>query len=464
MEKRAGRLMRVFLLSANTEQEPYPTYPLGLSVIAAATQKAGHDAEQHDLLYLTHVKNSSLVERLRQSNPDVVGISLRNIDNVDSFTSEAHWHLDRFRQLIKDIRQTTPAPIVIGGAGFSLMPEAILDYCGGDYGIVGEGEQAFSHLLELLEQKKTPPRIMKAPFLCTHAEIQEPCFAPDLLRYYTEASGVISLHTKRGCVKNCLYCTYPLLEGRTIRPRPVEAVLDDLRWLKKNAKFQELFFTDAVFNDISGHWLRLVEGMARAGISTPWTAFFQPEGLTGEALALCKRTGLKAVEFGTDALSDTTLSALDKGFSFDAARQATSLCHNLALPCAHFVICGGPGETMHTLHEGLDNLETLEQCLVFAFLGIRIYQGTPLMDQAIREGIAHAEDSTLRPTYYFTPHITPGDAADVLRQRFRKNRLRIFPPSAGQERIRALQALGFRGILWDKLLRFPQARSASRSE
>ena len=456
--------MRVFLLSANTEQEPYPTYPLGLSVIAAAALKAGHDVEQHDLLYLTHVKNTPFVECLRRSNPDVVGISLRNIDNVDSFTSETHWHLDRLRQLIKDIRNTTAAPIIIGGAGFSLMPESILDYCGGDYGVVGEGEQVFPHVLELLEQKKTPPRIMKAPILCTHAEIQGPCFAPELLRYYTETSGVISLHTKRGCVKSCLYCTYPQIEGRTIRPRPVEAVLDDLQWLKNNAQFQEVFFTDAVFNDRSGHWLLLVEGMARSGINIPWTAFFQPEGLTRETLALCKHTGLKAVKFGTDALSDTTLSALHKGFTFDAARQATSLCHNLALPCAHFVICSGPGETMHTLQEGLDNLDTLDPCLVFAFLGIRIYQGTPLMDLAIREGIVHEEAPTLQPTYYFSPHITPGDAADVLRQRFRKNRLRVFPPSAGQERIRALQALGFRGILWDKLLRFPQVHSASRSE
>ncbi|MEJ2039738.1 MAG: hypothetical protein P8X55_12525, partial [Desulfosarcinaceae bacterium] len=40
------------------------------------------------------------------------------------------------------------APIVLGGAGYSIFPERVLDYTGADLGIQGEGEQAFVSLLE----------------------------------------------------------------------------------------------------------------------------------------------------------------------------------------------------------------------------------------------------------------------------------------------------------------------------
>ena len=42
--------MRVFLISANLAQTPYPIYPLGLSMVAAALQQAGHEVFQFDFL------------------------------------------------------------------------------------------------------------------------------------------------------------------------------------------------------------------------------------------------------------------------------------------------------------------------------------------------------------------------------------------------------------------------------
>ena len=49
-------------------------------------------------------------------------------------------YLDAVREIAGKIRYMTDAPIVLGGSAFSIMPEAILNEVGADYGIVGEGE------------------------------------------------------------------------------------------------------------------------------------------------------------------------------------------------------------------------------------------------------------------------------------------------------------------------------------
>lgn len=442
--------MRVLLLAANTETDPYPVYPLGLSLVAAAMEEAGHHVRQCDLLCMRFGETPGLAEEVRAFRPQAVGISLRNIDNVDSFTSHEHWSLDALRILIAELRGLTSARLVVGGPGFSLLPEAILEYCGADYGIAGAGEESFAELLRMLEAGESAPRILHAP----HTERQRPPrWEPVLLEFYARESGVVGLQTKRGCAKCCLYCTYPALEGPRIRAREPGEVLEDIERLTRAVSFKELFFTDAVFNDAAGKWLELVETMAQAGLRVPWTAFFQPEGLSAESLGLCARTGLMAVEFGTDAACDACFTALRKGFCFADVLEADRLCREANLPCMHYIMFGGPGENETTLAEGLANLDELRDSLTFAFLGIRLYAGSALMDYALREGSALPGDSTLRPSWYFSPHIDRERTAALLSANFRKKRLRLFPPEQGFARMEALRRLGFRGILWDRMIR-----------
>ena len=94
---------------------------------------------------------------------------------------------------------------------------------------------------------------------------------------------------------------------------------------------------------------------------------------------------------------------LGKGFSFADALEVNRACVAERLPCAHFVMFGGPGETMDTVTEGLANLQRLEHTVVFAYSGIRILPGTALHGRAISEGVLSAEASLLEPAYYFSP-------------------------------------------------------------
>lgn len=444
-------MSRVFLLSANTSVEPFPVYPLGMAAVARAMQRRGHTVRQFDPL-VEGEDPAPLRAALREFAPDVVGISLRNIDNVDSFSGESAWSLGALRERVRQIREEVSAPVVIGGAGFSILPEAILEFLGADHGVVGPGEEVGCDLLDALRAGAPVPRIWTSRPQRDAKPIHRPAHDGEVVAAYLERGGLLGLSSKRGCPHACAYCTYPAIEGGAFVLRDPAEVADEVGRLQREFGAISFFFTDSVFNDPMDHYLSVAEEFCRRGLQTRWCAFFRPAGIGGEALALLKRSGLFAAELGTDAASDVALAGLCKGFSFADVVEVDRALSAQRIPCAHYVIFGGPGETEATLEEGLANLDRLEDSVVFAFSGIRLFPGTPLHRRAIAEGIVPADQSLLHPVYYFSPAVDREAMNRRIEAAFRGRPTRIFPPPVGQARAQQLRAMGFRGLLWDQLV------------
>ena len=209
--------MKILLISANTVKTPYPVYPLGLDYVAGAM---GESRDVRVLDMNDPVEQESLKETLIHYAPDAVGVSLRNIDSSEQSDKEGFF--GAYLKLIKSIRKHTRAPVILGGSGFSLFPDELMELLGADYGIVGEGER-LPELLKVIEEgskgpfspgilKKgcraiTPPPWEKPPK--RDFPSQRPYSA-----YYIKNGGMLNLQTKRGCNFRCIYCTYPHIEGK----------------------------------------------------------------------------------------------------------------------------------------------------------------------------------------------------------------------------------------------------------
>ncbi|MFH0823002.1 MAG: cobalamin-dependent protein, partial [Pseudomonadota bacterium] len=110
---------RVLLVSANREEINMASWPLGMACTAAATRLAGHDVRTLDLM-LFHDPHSALDRVIREFRPEIVGVSIRNID--DQCMRDKRWFLDDVKDLIAHCRARSNAPIVLGGAGYSIYP------------------------------------------------------------------------------------------------------------------------------------------------------------------------------------------------------------------------------------------------------------------------------------------------------------------------------------------------------
>jgi lipid biosynthesis B12-binding/radical SAM protein len=448
-------MSRIFLVSSNTIVDPYPVYPVGMAIIASALTRAGYEVRQFDFL-AEEQSDTSLRKAIHDFRPDYVGISIRNIDAADHCLAGNDWYLSTDLNITKIIRETTNAPVLLGGSGFSVMPEEVLKYLGGDYGITGEGEQTICDLIKALNEGCSVPAITasKAAFRSGDAMTCQPLWELSLVNFYTGRSGMISMQTKRGCPYKCAYCTYPAIEGDTVRQRPPGDIADEVERLQKTYGINTFYFTDSIFNDEEGGYLNVAETLVRRGIKIKWAAFFRPDEISKDRMCLLKRSGLYAIEAGSDAASDETLSGLNKQFTFDDVYEFNQSCVDAQIPCAHYVIFGGPGETAETVKKGLSNVEKLKNCIVFAFSGIRIFPNTTIQAQAVKEGVLRNSDSLLKPTYYFSPEINVEAMDNMVKSGFEGRRDRIFPPSQGIEMARIMNRHGYYGLLWDRLIGF----------
>jgi lipid biosynthesis B12-binding/radical SAM protein len=451
-------MSRIFFISSNTTTDPYPVYPLGMAVVAGALQQAGHQVQQYDWLAQGEAW-PHLLQEIEDFAPDLLSISLRNIDNVDSFSGDDGWYLHRVKDFIARLRKTIKLPIVIGGPALTIMPEEIAAYLAVDHAIVGEGERSLPQLIDDLAAGKSVPQIIGRNQPLPGDDFSAPLFDPQLVDFYLRQSGMVNLQTKRGCPYRCSYCSYPHLEGNRFRTRNPGLVVDELEKLKQEYGVERVFFTDSVFNDPQGEFLELVEEMLRRDLGMQWSAFFRPQGFGRAELMLMKRAGLYALELGTDAGANQTLAGIDKRLCFDDIFAVNQACLDERLPAAHFVMFGGPDEDDASLTEGLDNMAQLGASVVFAFSGIRIHPEAPLHQRAIEDGIINTETSLLKPIYYFSPKIDRQQMEARIEASFARHKNRIFPPSEGLKRLLVMRKFGFRGLMWDKLVRFPKTRS-----
>ncbi len=393
--------VRVLLLSPNTLTAPYPVYPLGLDYVAGSLAPA-HRVRIADLQVVDRAALASLLDTFA---PEVIGIACRNIDTTDA--TDPLFLLHDYRELVVWLRERSPAVIVCGGSGFTIMPERIFSFLGVDYGIVGEGER-FGLLVDALAQGRDPagiPGVLGAGTTTPPPPPWPGAFARRLpaqdeqTGYYVRNGGMLNLQSKRGCSFRCLYCPYPRIEGgahRLMAPEEVARIALGLQ----AAGARYLFFTDSAFNSEVGHSLAVAKALRDRGLTIPWGAFFAPIALPPDYFAAMAAAGCRHVEFGTESLAGAMLRAYRKPFRPQDVLAAHRQARAAGLHVAHYFLLGGPGETAATVAESLAATERLDKTVCFFFIGIRIYPGTGLYDQALAEGRIDRDTDLLHPVFY----------------------------------------------------------------
>lgn len=459
--------MKIILLSANTLTVPYPVYPIGLDYVAAAIPSH----HQVSIMDLNDTGGKLPINRIKELQPDIIGISIRNIDNTDY--ADPVGFAESYKTLIAEIRNCSRARLVLGGSGFTIFPREFMEALGADYGVIGEGER-LALLLEALEQRLDTVNIpgiitsdtsdnnrfkksgyAKIPPPLTHLPDRK--FNPQTTphkAYYIRKGGMMNLQTKRGCLFRCIYCTYPYIEGRRMRLIPPEKVAAEALELK-NAGAKYLFITDSAFNAHPEHSLAVAQEFIRCKLSLPWGAFFAPISPAAGYFDTLSQAGLTHVEFGTESLSNSVLKAYQKPFKVEQALAAHQAAISANLHIAHYFLLGGPGETRRSIEETLSNIELLSQAVFFFFCGIRIYPHTDLFDLALNQGQIQPSQLLLEPVFY-RPNTLAEHEILALVQHQAQQRLNWIIGAGGEKTAKIIDKMHRRGRigpLWEYLIR-----------
>lgn len=448
---------KILFISANKFKTPYPVYPIGISYLETYFNL---NIPEYNTLNFDFIDSSieEYEQYLRTNKPSFICISLRNIDDVNSTSKESF--LEWYKIIIESTRKSSDSLIIIGGSGFSVFPVKMFEYLNPDFGIYGEGEESLSRLIKSIIKNNIDYSIEGLVYKSTDNQIifnkktqyvknLDLCFDSQMLDYYWKSSGMLSVQTKRGCPYDCIYCTYPLIEGKKVRTLSPEKIVDSLKELYFKRNINYIFFTDSVFNINNDFNFELAERIIKSKINIKWGAYFTFKNLDEKLLVILKKSGLSHIEFGTESLSDITLKNYGKLFTFKEIKEKSDLCNRLDIDFAHFLILAGYGETDDTINETFENSKKINNTVFFPFIGMRIYPGTILQKYAVTEGLISESDDLLNPKYYISKNVN----IDTLKSRAKLTSKRwIFPDEDLSKTMTKMRDKNKKGLLWEYLL------------
>jgi radical SAM superfamily enzyme YgiQ (UPF0313 family) len=444
---------KILFISANQHKVPYPVYPIGISYITTYLQEKlpEYKTKTVDLNFNTIEELKSIT---KEYQPKYIGISFRNVDDVNSYSREEF--VSHYKNIIDNLRTVTDAKIIVGGSAFSVFPELMFQKLNPDFGVYGEGEETLSKLINKLDNNEDYTDLSRLLYKkdgqCVFNQNESYFkdlnldFDPNLIDFYWEKSGMLNVQTKRGCPYNCIYCTYPLIEGSKVRTLNTNKIVETLKKLYYQKGIDYVFFTDSVFNINNEYNYELAEKIIASGIKIHWGGYFTFKNLDENLLKILKKSGLQHVEFGTEAIAEKTLKTYGKHFTVKDVLEKSEICNKLDIPYAHFLILGGYGETDETVNETYENSKLIENSVFFPFVGMRIYPGTKLQEYAIQEGVISKDDNLLEPKYYLSKDVN----YDTLKERARNSGKRwVFPDEDNSTIINKLRQRNKKGPLWE---------------
>lgn len=272
--------------------------------------------------------------------------------------------------------------------------------------------------------------------------------------FYLKNGGMLNLQTKRGCNFNCIYCTYPHIEGKKLRLFAPEEVADTaLRIQKAGAGY--FFITDSAFNGDYDHSTAVARAFRKAGVSIPWGAFFAPTRPPQGYYGILADAGLTHVEFGTESLSDHVLESYRKPFRTEHVFCAHEAARVARLHVAHYFLLGGPGEDRDSVERTLSNADKLDKAVFFFFCGMRIYPNTALYDMAVASAHLSASRDLMAPVFYQSPAISGQEIVKRVEAHAagRINWVAGSGESLTARIIPRMHARGHVGPLWEHLIR-----------
>jgi hopanoid C-3 methylase HpnR len=309
--------------------------PLGIELIAAELEQAGHEVRLIDL----QVENQTHYFRmLHQWGPQVVAFSGNYLANIPEIID-----------LARETRSRLPqAQVFVGGHSTSFVANELLEHADGSIDCVlkGEGEAVVNDLVNKLESGDSSD-LLKVPGVVTREGTGPlPAFARSLdglrparhlLRHRRKYFlGVLdpcaSIEFSRGCPWDCSFCSAWTFYGRSYRLKSPRAAVDELATVREPG----IFIVDDVAFIQAEHGMAIGEEIARRGIKKQYYLETRGDVLlrNRDVFRFWKTLGLQYMFLGVEAIDENGLKTYRKRVTLSKNFEALEFARSLGIMVA----------------------------------------------------------------------------------------------------------------------------------
>jgi radical SAM superfamily enzyme YgiQ (UPF0313 family) len=295
------------------------------------------------------------IERVvTDEKPDIVAFSVLTFNLVACL---------RVAEAVKKV--STGTSICFGGWHPTLYPQETLGLAPVDYVVIGEGEETFSELVDVLRNNRQPEEqvlrniagigfrdatgnaIITAPRMpmTNLDDIPFPAYdLIDLKRYsniLADSADNIAILTTRGCPHSCTFCD---IRKSRYRYRSPEKVMDEIRYWYDQG-IAEFYIQDDNFTINRKRALELCRLIIDSRLNVRYKISSRVDHLDDELVAYLKRSGCYRINFGVESGSQKVLDYLQKGIRVEQIQHAFRLAKKHGVSTFAYIMIGTPVET-----------------------------------------------------------------------------------------------------------------------
>lgn len=358
--------LKILLINPNTYKKP-PVLPVGLEYLAAALKKHNYNCDILDLTF-SEKPLKELKAPLDNNQYDIVGLSIRNIDSCIFFNNE--FFLGEIKKIIEFIKNYN-LPIVLGGSGFSAMPNEILEYFNADYGIIGPGEEAFPHFLKLLESNQLHRKIINGWNYGLDSELE--ILRAKEINYsrYMQNEGIVGFSTHVGCSNGCPYCIEAL---KKVYYRKINKIIKEIEFLI-NRGDNHFHLCDSEFNENLNYSKKFCKSIIEKSLDLKWTLYMKPSPYDEELFRLLSKSNAYLITLSVD--SDKSIQT-DNRYCYNDLKNIIKYCKKYNIELAIDLLTGYPNEPLESTKKVVDFFKKERPKTVGISFYYRLFKNTKL--------------------------------------------------------------------------------------
>jgi len=209
--------------------------------------------------------------------------------------------------------------------------------------------------------------------------------------YYLKPAGTkfAPVLSSRGCRGQCTFCGVRNFNGKGVRQRRVESVLDELEILRNEYGIGHIMWLDDDLLKDKGRAIKLFNGMVKRNLDLTWDASngVIASSCTEEVVSAMAASGCIAVNIGMETGNRETLKQIRKPASLDQFLQAAEVFRNYEQIYSNLLlILGFPGETMRMILNTIDVARQMDMDW-YRISPLQPLPNTPLYDDMVNQGL-----------------------------------------------------------------------------
>jgi radical SAM superfamily enzyme YgiQ (UPF0313 family) len=320
--------------------------PIGLEYLTTALENRNHFVKILDLCFASSPEEE-LYQELNENTYDLVGFTIRNIDSAIYFNNE--FFLDDIKVLI-DIVKKYNIPVILGGSGFSGMPQEILDYLQADYGIIGPGDVSFLNFIESFKDRKVTHKIYDGWEAGINKNLVHIRGKKVDYPKYLSDEGIIGFETHVGCSNKCPYC----IEANTrINFKEISNIVEELKYLV-DLGYNHFHTCDTEFNINLNFSIEFCKALIKENLDMKWALYMKPSPYNEELFKVLHDSNANLITLSVD--SDQSIQKLNN-YSYRDLRSIIRYCDEYDIDLAIDLLVGYPHESLKSIKTCLEVFE-----------------------------------------------------------------------------------------------------------